>query len=151
MEIMPYQKNTNIPSFYIYIYNYYVNCFERESSNTIQILNQLLWYNSYIESNTETLFLNSWSKQGITQIKDIINPQGTFLTHKQLKDTYQINITFLTTLQIQSSIPNPWMKSLRKRDKIPKYIPAENTIPINNKIVTLDKVTCKDFYWHLIN
>ncbi len=64
-------------------------------------------------------------------------------THKQLKDTYQIDTHFLSTLQIQSSIPNPWMKSLRKLDKIPKNIPAENTILINNKIVTLDKVTCK--------
>ncbi len=43
------------------------------------------------------------------------------------------------------------MKLLRKLDKIPKNIPAEKTILINNKIVTLDKVTCKDFYWHLIN
>ncbi len=59
---------------------------------------------------------------------------------------------FLTTLQIQSSIPKPWMKSLRKLDKTPKYIPAENTILINNKIVTLDKATCKDFFYlHLIN
>ncbi len=81
----------------------------------------------------------------------MITPQGTFLTHKQLKDTYQIDTHFLTTLQIQFSLPNSWMKSLRKLCKIPKSIPAENTILINNKSVTLDKVTCKDFYWHLIN
>ncbi len=26
-----------------------------------------------------------------------------------------------------------------------------NIIKINNKIKTLEKVTCKDFYWHLLN
>ncbi len=74
----------------------------------------------------------------------MINPQGTYLTHKQLKDTYQMDTHFLTTLQIQSSIPKPWMKSLRKLDKILKNIPAENTILITNKIVTLVKITCKE-------
>ncbi len=32
-----------------------------------------------------------------------------------------------------------------------KHIPSGNIIKINNKIKTLEKVTCKDFYWHLLN
>ncbi len=34
---------------------------------------------------------------------------------------------------------------------MPKYIPSGNIIKINNKIKTLENVTCKDFYWHLRN
>ncbi len=34
---------------------------------------------------------------------------------------------------------------------MPKYIPSGNIIKINNKIKTLENVTCKDFYWHLLN
>ncbi len=34
---------------------------------------------------------------------------------------------------------------------MPKNIPSGNIIKINNKIKTLEKVACKDFYWHLLN
>ncbi len=60
-------------------------------------------------------------------INDIINPQATFLTQKQLKDTYQIETHLI------------------------KYQEIYLLKTLNNKIVTLDKVTRKDFYWHPIN
>ncbi len=34
---------------------------------------------------------------------------------------------------------------------MPKNIPKGNIIHINNKNITIEKTTCKDFYWHIIN
>ncbi len=34
---------------------------------------------------------------------------------------------------------------------MPKNIPSGNIIKINNKMKAIEKVTCKEFYWHLIN
>ncbi len=53
----------------------------------------------------------------VVKIKHIINQQGQFLSHNQLKYAYNINTQFLTTIQIRSSIPNTWKELLRKFDK----------------------------------
>ncbi len=34
---------------------------------------------------------------------------------------------------------------------MPKIIPSGNIIKINNKMNAIEKVTCKELYWHLIN
>ncbi len=34
---------------------------------------------------------------------------------------------------------------------MPKNITSENIIKINNKMKAMEKVTCKELYWHLIN
>ncbi len=88
----------------------------------------------------------------MNKIKHIINEQGQFLSHNQLKDAYNINTPFLTTIQIRSSIPKAWKEILRKFDK--KYINIssedKDIIHLVNKEKALDKITCADFYWHLI-
>ncbi len=34
---------------------------------------------------------------------------------------------------------------------MPKKIPNGNIIDINNKNTSMEKTTCKDLYWHIIN
>ncbi len=84
---------------------------EKEPLTIVETLNQSLWYNSFLNSNTETLFLKSWSNKGTNKIKHIINEQGQFLSHNQLKDEYNINTQFLTTIQIRSSLYQKHEKS----------------------------------------
>ncbi len=67
----------------------------------VETLNKSLWYDSFLNSNTDTLFSKSWSNKGIKKITHIINEQGQFLSHNQLKDAYNINTPFLTTIQIK--------------------------------------------------
>ncbi len=145
----------NIPRFYTDVYNFYIENFKnfkKEPLTIVETLNQSLWYNSFLNSNTDTLFIKSWSNKGINKIKHIINEHGQYLYHNQLKDTYNINTPFLTTIQIRSSIPKAWKELLRKFDKkhINKSSEDEDIIHLVNKEKTLDKITCADFYWHLI-
>ncbi len=54
-------------------------------------------------------------------------------------------------IQIRSSIPIEWKETLKQCSLIPKNIPSGNIIKINNKMKAIEKVTCKEFYLHLIN
>ncbi len=54
-------------------------------------------------------------------------------------------------MQLKSSIPSEWKETLKQCRQMPKNIPSGNTININNTIKTIEKVTCKEFYWHLMN
>ncbi len=102
----------NIPRFYTDVYNLYIENFKKEPLTIVETLNQSLWYNSFRNSNTDTLFLDSWSNKGINKIKHIINELGQFLSHNQLTDAYNINTPFVTTIQIRSSIPKAWKELL---------------------------------------
>ncbi len=103
----------NITRLYTYVYNLYIENFKTEQLTIGEILNQSLWYNSFLNSNIDTLFLKSWSNKGINRIKHIINQQGQFLSHNQLKYAYNINTPFLTTIQIRSSIQKAKKELLR--------------------------------------
>ncbi len=63
----------------------YINNFMKEPFNTQQILKQPLWFNSHISSNPDIMYITKWSIKGINQIKDIIDKNGSFLLHEQLK------------------------------------------------------------------
>ncbi len=58
---------------------------------------------------------------------------------------------FLYTLQIQTCLPPAWKKILIKCTAMPKHIIRGNTINVNKQYKTLDTITCKDDYWHIIN
>ncbi len=131
----------NIPRLFTDVYNLYIANFKIEPLTIVETLNQSLWYNSFLNSNTDTFFLKSLSNKWINKIKHIINEQAQFLTHIQLKDAYKIDTPFLTTIQIRSSIPKAWKEWLRKFDK--KHInisPEDEDIThLVNKENALDK------------
>ncbi len=55
------------------------------------------------------LHIKSWENKGINQVKDILNEKCEFLNHEELKQ-YNINTSFLLTLQIQATIAKTWKK-----------------------------------------
>ncbi len=62
--------------------------------------------------NKTYLYLKSWQNNGISQITDILNENGEFLKHEKLKPKYNIRRTFLQTIQVQKSIPTPWIQKI---------------------------------------
>ncbi len=57
--------------------NLYIEHFKKR----VETLNQSLWHNSFLNSNTDTLFLKSWSNKGINKIRYIKHEQGHLLCH----------------------------------------------------------------------
>ncbi len=144
--------NINIPTFYTDIHHLYMKFFKTEPENINEISNQSLLLNSSITINNYYIYVKNWEICGITYIKDILNNNESFLTHKELKIKYNITTTLLQTIQIQKSIARTWTQMLKKCTTTSNINNNEDNIPIkiDNKQTTIDKVKCSDFYWHLI-
>ncbi len=57
----------------------------------------------------------------------------------------------MNMIQLKSSIPSVWKNKLKQYTTLPQNIPSDNIIKVNNKIITMEKSTCKLFYWYIIN
>ncbi len=115
-------------------------------------MNQSLWLNSSITVNNNYIYVKNWENCGITYIKDILNKNGSFLTHKELKSKNNIT-TFLQTIQIHKSILRTWTQIFKKCTTNSNIHNKENSIliKIDNKYTTIDKVKYRDYYyWHFI-
>ncbi len=96
--------------------------------------------------------LESLEKAGITYINDIINKtNGHFMSHDELQEKYNIKTNHIVTLQIHSNLPNNWIKTLKERIYSTPLANIQNSIYINKSKLNVEKVKCKEYYWHLIN
>ncbi len=134
----PLLSKQPIPSFYSELHTIYMNHFKKEPDNILQILNQSLWLNKYITVNNKFLHIKSWENKGINQVKDILNGKCEFLNHDELKQQYNIEASFLLTLQIQATIPQI-SKILSVSVHFYLSTPIGNTISINKTYTSLQK------------
>ena len=59
-------------------YNYFT------PTNRTEILNQHIWFNSFIKINNEVLFYKNWFHRGITKVCDLFKKDGSFLNWEEL-------------------------------------------------------------------
>ncbi len=57
----------------------------------------------------------------------------------------------METLQIQSSIPKNWIKTLKQNKYSTPISNIQNSILINKSKREIVEIKCKVYYWHLIN
>ncbi len=82
-------------------------------------------------------------------INDIIKEHnGIFLTHRELQCKFNIKTNYIETLQIQSTIPKEWINTLKKNNYSSPLPEIKNKIYINKSKLEIEKIKCKDFYWH---
>jgi hypothetical protein len=102
------------------------------------IMNQTLWYNSYIKSAKKVLFWKNWYDAEINWVGDIIfeNNQGEkrFLSLEELKDMGIENITQMQYNILISSIPGNWRKKI-KRTQPENSITSEDSEEDDYKLV----------------
>ena len=88
--------------------------------------------------------------KGILEIRDLLDQNGMFYDHTQLKLKYGINCNFLNVLQIRQSIPHSWRKLLTDcKENYPKQ--KDILVRINGTKKQLSMCKCKDFYWNFLN
>ncbi len=61
-----------------------------------------------------------------------------------------IKTNHIVTIQIYSSLPNNWIKSLKERIYSTPLANIPNSIYINKSKLNVEKVKCKEYYWNLI-
>ncbi len=100
--------------------------------------------------NNAHLYNKQFIDKGILYIKDILDYNGNFLNHIEITSKYKLITIFIECLQLKSCIPREWKDQISKVTISASKITDGNCIEINNKYMNIDKIQCKDFYWHLI-
>ncbi len=100
----------SIPNFYIEIHNLFMKFFENGPECISDILNELLWLNDNIIVNKIFLYLTSWENNAISQVRDILNENGEFLTHEEIvKTKIQYHNNLSPNYRSTKSIPTSWI------------------------------------------
>ena len=142
-----------IPKFYSTIYKYWLELYNREPSNGLQVQRESIWQNMYITSGGKSLNDVEWRCKGITHIVDLLNEDCHFYSHVEIQLKYNVKCNFLKLMQIRQSIPWSWRKMLQKCNVICKndFDKEEIYLLINDRFREIHTLRCKDFYWALIN
>ncbi len=97
------------------------------------------------------IYWKAWKKAGITYTNDVMNKTiGHFMTHDELQEKYNIQTNRIVTLQIYSSLPNNWIKTLNERMYRTPLANIQNSIYINKSKLNVEKIKRKEYYCHLI-
>ncbi len=91
--------------FYSNIHNLWMKNFKQTPSNLIQILNQSLRLNENLKISNKYMYNKQFINKGIVYIKDILDDEGDFLTHKEIISKYKLATSFIEYLQLKSCIP----------------------------------------------
>ena len=102
----------NMPLFYREIHKCWCEINNVEPVTNKLIRNEILWNNIFITGNKRPLYWRDWVGRGIIYINDILNEQGSFMSHTDITAMYNINCNFLSILQIRQSIPYKWRQML---------------------------------------
>ena len=106
-------KPTNFPGFYWQILQswFEIKTLTNKYKSAIDIRRELLWLNKMIILNKAELLWTQWKTKGINLIHDILNEDGSFLTHRQLEEKYNIKCNFLKYNTLKDAIPTSWRKT----------------------------------------
>ena len=112
---------------------------------TVEVIqNQTIWENRYITISNKPFLWNNWFQKGILHVHDIINENGEFLDHNEIKEKYGINCNFLEALQIRHSLPIAWRQMIRDRPVTLKI--REPFVNINTKTVPIQNIESNIIY-----
>lgn len=98
-----------------------------EPRYNLQILKEIIWYNSAIKVKGKVLFNEFLYKAGINRVIDIFDlDTGQILTYENMKELYPAaDLDFLSYYGITKAIPIAWKRTLLRNDpnnQDPKYI-----------------------------
>ncbi len=145
------QSNSKIPKFYKDIHNLWMFNFHKEPSKIQDVIQESIWLNRHIICSNSTLNWKLWIDKDIITIGDLLDKDGLFLSHQQISRKYNMSCNFLQTLQIRQSVPYNWRKIISSSSCINYNTGSTLKISCNNVLKPINKLTCKEIYWHIIN
>ena len=117
----------------------------KEPSGIKDILNQNIWYNSFIKIKNCPVYIQEWSEKGVKRINDLLDDNGQWLTHIELENIFKVKLAVMQHNSIVSAIPKDWKKCI-KNNFVKKEANSKNEL---EKVVGMKKV-CKESYGVMI-
>ena len=117
------------------------------------VFDLVLFNNKEILIDQKTFFYKSWFQKGIFRIHDLLTRNGTFLSHGDFTQKYDLKCNLLRYLQVVSAIPRRLVKKTKKNlDAKFTFSPENSFFQLSPSInVNLLKMKSKDYYWFFQN
>ena len=138
-----------IPDFYKTMFNLWSQLHALQPTSRQMVMNEIIWNNKFITVENKPYLFESWLKAGIMRVSDLLNSDGSFMSHNQIENVYNVKSNFLQVLQVRHSLPIHWRQMLVDHEG--SNLPAPNKIHILDKLVNIDQISCKLFYWILVS
>ena len=136
---------TGLPLFYRELLPYFQNL--KNATNIFPNGEFTLSNNKLITIDNATLLWKSWFKEGVVTLKDVLNPEGNFLSYEEFRNKFNISTNYLHYFQLISAIPSDL-----KRRSVQTVIPAADlsltsaSVSLNKRSFDLVKARCKNYY-----
>ena len=87
----------------------------KQPQNKTEVLNEIIWYNSFIKSNKKPLCNQNCIEKGIIRISDIVDTRSNciFMSYDTMQATHGANVSWLEYETIKRSIPMHWRTVLQ--------------------------------------
>ena len=132
--------NAKLPAFYNEMILHW-----QEINNVIpktkkDVLDQIIWNNSFIKINNVSVYYESWHQAGVTKLSSLVGENKTrLLTFHEFLQKFKIKCNFLQYFGLTSTI-------LGKRKN---YLKEENQTNTTN-LLAIDRMTCKTIHRLLV-
>ena len=136
---------TGLPLFYRELLQYFQDL--KNATNIFPNGEFILWNNKSVTIDNATLFWKSWFEEGVVTVKDVLNPEGNFLSYEEFRNKFNITTNYLHYFQLISAIPSDL-----KRRAAQTFIPAgdfsltSTSFSLNKTSFDLAEARCKHYY-----
>ena len=121
-----------------------IHCIEPQTSS--EIMNEPLWGNKFILVEKRPVQFPDFRNVGIMNVKDIMQPNGSFYSVIKLNRTFNFNVNIMRLNSIKSAIPKKWITNLKSKPLDLQWrAPIVIQVKINNKYKPLSTIKCKEF------
>ena len=113
---------------------------------------ECIWNNHYIKINKHAINWQQWNVKGINTIKDLLSPEGTFLSDAEMKNEYGIKTNFLQMYSLRMAIPFTWRNLLKGNDNTDTDVDWKLYFKLNAKSLHKNyvKYSNKELYWSIL-
>ena len=75
----------------------------------------MLWFNSHIKVEGNTLYFKTWYRKGVIKMENILSEDGTILSCEEIQNKYSRNLNIIDYCRLHKTIPKEWKKSSKIR------------------------------------
>ena len=143
-----------LPEYNKQLLNMWYSVYNTEPISCKDIMNESIWNNVSIKIDHKPIQNRQWELKGIREIRDLLNINMDFMTKIQIETNYNVKCNFLYLNRLKAAIPKKWLEIIKSTELfLFQSITAENQeitnikVRINNKSISLNNVKCNDLYW----
>jgi hypothetical protein len=118
--------------------------------NYSDIINEPVWYNKFITIERKSFFWREWYQKGVKQIGDLLKDGNRFMTNEDLRETYNINTTFLQALQVKQAIPALWRNKIYNSNFVVNMTDISKNVRVRGLWKPNNKVKSSMVYWQML-